>query len=168
MPSFLPRLSLYQKKNISRCSSRVEQFQQIERIKTINHFCSSILQRGELLLHLVFPNHFPDQIFSFFPFSSSPSSTKIDISNFAKTKIRNVHRSLEKRVPRDEQLGKPSFQPEIISLESFPTINERARNQQIFHDNWKFPDPVNVIVNRKHRFEESGNSNFNPLDMEQL
>lgn len=134
---------LYIRKNIS----RVEQFQQIERIKTIKHFCPSVLQRGELVLHLVFPNHLLDQTFPFFPFSFSSSFSSYKNRYFyAQRRKLKSEMFLRKRVDS-------SRRRKILPISNYfrPLFLRRSVKPTDFHDNWKFPGPVTVIVNRKHR-----------------
>lgn len=147
---------LYIRKN----TSRVEQFQQIERIKTIKHFCPSVLQRGELVLHLVFPNHFLDQTFPFFPFSFSSSFSSYK-NRYCNDENWNQKCSLEKgSIPRDEE---KSFQSQIISVHF---SYEGAWNQQIFTitGNFQVLLPLSLIESiersasrvRKFEFQSCG------------
>lgn len=108
-------LSLYQKKHFTLFISSVEQFQQIERIKTINHLCPSVLQRGELVAPSCFPQSpsRPDIFFffSFFFFSFS----LLEKSIFPREKWNQKCTP----IPRDEESGNPSwnyFRPLFLRL----------------------------------------------------
>lgn len=112
---FFLELSLYQKKHFTLFISSVEQFQQIERIKTINHLCPSVLQRGELVAPSCFPQS-PSRtdiflFFSFFFFSLS----LLEKSIFPREKWNQKCTP----IPRDEESGNPSwnyFRPLFLRL----------------------------------------------------